>query len=77
MKRILIEDWKRAHRFLSVRLAALSAALFALVPLAAEQWPQVMPSLASFFPAHGQQWGPVIGAVLVIAARLIQQRPKQ
>lgn len=77
MKQLLIDDWKRAHRFLSVRLAALLAALYALIPLAADQWPQVMPSFVSWFPQHGQQWAPVIGALLVIAARLLNQRPKQ
>lgn len=77
MKQILIEDWRTAYKFASVRLAALLALLYSLIPLAADQWPNVMPSFISMFPQHGQQWAPVIGSVLFIVARLVQRPPKQ
>jgi hypothetical protein len=77
MKQILIEDWRKAWKFASIRLAALLALLYSLIPLAADQWPNVMPSFISWFPAHGQQWAPVIGSALFIIARLVQRPPKQ
>lgn len=76
MKLILIEDWRKAHKFASVRLAALLALLYSLLPLAADQWPNVAPSFISMFPQHGQQWAPVIGSVLFIAARLVRRPPQ-
>jgi hypothetical protein len=77
MKEILIADWRKAWKFASIRLAALLAMLYSLIPLVADQWPSVMPSFISWFPAHGQQWAPVIGSVLFIVARVVQRPPKQ
>lgn len=77
MKQILIDDWKKAYKFASVRLAALLALFYSLIPLAADQWPNVMPSFVSWFPQHGQQWAPVIGSALFIVARIVQRPPKQ
>jgi hypothetical protein len=76
MKQFLIDDFHKAWKFTSIRLAALLALLYSLIPLAADQWPNVMPSFVSWFPAHGQQWAPVIGSVLFIAARVVQ-RPRR
>ena len=77
VKQILIEDWRKAWKFASIRLAALLALLYSLIPLAADQWPNVMPSFIGMFPQHGQQWAPVIGSVLFILARVLQKPPKQ
>lgn len=76
MKQILIDDWKKAYKFASIRVAALLALLYSLVPLVSDQWPNVMPAFVSWFPAHGQQWAPVIGSLLFIAARVVQHPPK-
>lgn len=76
MKNILIEDWRKAYKYASIQLAALLALLYSMIPLAADQWPNVMPSFISWFPAHGQQWAPVIGSALFIVARLVQ-RPRR
>ncbi|PQV51873.1 hypothetical protein [Paraburkholderia sp. BL21I4N1] len=73
MKHILIEDWRKAWKYASVQLAALLAMLYSVIPLAADQWPNVMPSFIFWFPAHGQQWAPVIGSVLFIVARVVQR----
>lgn len=76
MKNILIEDWRKAYKYASIQLAALLALLYSMIPLAADQWPNVMPSFISWFPAHGQQWAPVIGSAMFIVARLVQ-RPRR
>lgn len=76
MKNVLIEDWRKAWKYASVQLAALLALIYSLIPLAADQWPNVMPSFISWFPAHGQQWAPVIGSTLFIIARIVQ-RPRR
>jgi hypothetical protein len=77
MKQLLIEDWRAAYKFASVRVAALLALLYSLIPLAADQWPNVMPSFISWFPKNGQQYAPIIGSVLFILARVVQRPPKQ
>lgn len=77
MKQYLIDDWRAAWKYASIRLAALLAMLYSLIPLAAEQWPNVMPSFISWFPAHGQQWAPIVGSLLFILARVVQRPPRQ
>jgi hypothetical protein len=76
MKNILIEDWRKAWKFASIQLAALLAMLYSLIPLVSDQWPNVMPTFITWFPAHGQQWAPVIGSLLFILARVVQ-RPRR
>jgi hypothetical protein len=77
MKQLLIEDWRAAYKFASVRVAAFLTLLYSLIPLAADQWPNVMPSFISWFPKNGQQYAPIIGSVLFILARVVQRPPKQ
>jgi hypothetical protein len=77
MKQLLIDDWRAAYKFASVRVAALLTLLYSLIPLAADQWPNVMPSFISWFPKNGQQYAPIIGSVLFILARVVQRPPKQ
>lgn len=74
MKLELIAEWRRAWKFASVQMATLLTLSFSLVPVAAEQWPNVAPSFVSWFPKNGQQWAPIIGSALVIAARLVKRR---
>jgi hypothetical protein len=77
MKQLLIEDWRAAYKFASVRVAAFLTLLYSLIPLAADQWPNVMPSFVAWFPKNGQQYAPIIGSVLFILARVVQRPPKQ
>ncbi|SAL10619.1 hypothetical protein AWB73_00136 [Caballeronia turbans] len=77
MKQVLIDDWRKAYKFASIRLAAFLALVYSLIPLAADQWPNVMPSFISWFPKNGQQWAPIVGSVLFILARVVQRPPRE
>jgi hypothetical protein len=69
----LVEDWKDAHRWWSVRMSALMLILLAAIPPLADQYPQFAPSLLALFPKHGQQWVPIVGVLLTVAARVVSQ----
>jgi len=69
MKIELVEDWRRAHRWLSVRLMALGVAL-------QSAWPLVPDDVKSHLPSwlfSSLSIGILIAAV---AGRLVQQAPK-
>jgi len=57
----LIDDWRRAHRFLSMWVA-----LFVGLFIAIEQF---SPSFAEFMP----DWWPGVGAALFALARVLKQ----
>lgn len=68
----LIDEWRRAHKLASVRVAGFFGALFVVMPVLAEQWPNVAPTFVFFFPHNGEQIAPIVGVVLMILARLIK-----
>lgn len=70
---MLVDDWKRAHKWWSVRVSVAVAIAVALLPVVNDQWPTLAPILLSFFPKNGQQWVPVAGAVITIVVRMISQ----
>jgi hypothetical protein len=45
----------------------------AAIPAISDQFPNVAPSLLTFFPKHGQQWVPIAGALLAVVARVVSQ----
>jgi hypothetical protein len=53
-------------------LSAAVVILLAAVPPLADQYPNLVPSLLSLFPKHGQQWVPIAGVVLTVAAHVIR-----
>ncbi|MFW6098602.1 hypothetical protein [uncultured Ralstonia sp.] len=70
MKFRLIDEWRQAHTFASVRLGALFAALFGIGPTLISAWGLLPDDLKAQLP---QGWGRVIataGFVLVLAARV-------
>lgn len=74
MKPILVDKWTRLHRLWSVRVGALGIVVMAGLPeLANQYFPNIAPALLHWFPNHGQEWVPIAGAVLAIAARVVSQ----
>jgi hypothetical protein len=73
IKDLFIADLKTIRSWWSVRIGALGVILLAAIPAISDQFPGVVPSLLSFFPKHGQQWIPIAGAVLAVAARVVSQ----
>lgn len=62
MKELALKHW----------LSAVVVVLLATVPPLADQYPNLVPSLLSLFPKHGQQWVPIVGVMLTVAAHVIR-----
>jgi hypothetical protein len=73
IKELFVADLKTIRSWWSVRIGALGVILLAAIPAISDQFPNVAPSLMAFFPKHGQQWVPIVGAVLAVAARVVSQ----
>lgn len=73
IKELLVADIKTIRSWWSVRFGALGVLLMAGIPALSDQFPNIAPSLLAFFPKHGQQWVPIAGAVIAIAARVVSQ----
>ena len=73
IKDLLIADLKTIRSWWSVRIGVVGALLMGAIPAISDQFPNVAPSLMSFFPKHGQQWVPIVGAVLAVVARIVSQ----
>lgn len=73
IKDLFIADLKTIRAWWSVRIGVVGALLLAAIPAISDQFPNVAPTLLSFFPKHGQQWVPVAGALLAVAARIVSQ----
>lgn len=74
MNQMFVDRFTVMHRWWSVRIGALGVVIMAGVPALSDQFPNIAPSLISFFPKHGQQWVPIAGAVIAIAARIVSQQ---
>jgi hypothetical protein len=74
----LVEDWRECHRWSSMRLSTLLAALLLaaphLVPILADHWPDIAPWVMHFFPSAPASVVPVIGVLLMMAARVTNIR---
>lgn len=62
MKDVALKHW----------ISAVIVIILAGVPPLADQYPQLVPSLLSLFPKHGQQWVPIVGVLLTVAAHVIR-----
>lgn len=74
MNRLFADRWAVMHRWWSVRIGAFGVIVFAGVPALSDQFPNIAPSLVAWFPKHGQQWVPILGAAIAIAARIVSQQ---
>lgn len=74
MNRFFVDRWTVMHKYWSVRVGALGVIIMAGVPALSDQFPNIAPSLVAWFPKHGQQVVPIIGAVIAIAARIVSQQ---
>jgi hypothetical protein len=74
----LIDEWRECHRWSSMRISALLAALYLalphLLPLLADHWPEIAPWVMRFFPSAPGSVVPVIGLLLTMAARVTSIR---
>lgn len=73
VKKIFTDDLNQIGKWWSVRVSALMLILLAAIPPLADQYPQLAPSLLALFPKHGQQWVPIVGVLLTVAARIVSQ----
>lgn len=67
------EHWSVMRKWWSVRIGVLGIALMSGIPALSDQFPNIAPSLISYFPKSGAQWVPILGAAIAIAARVISQ----
>lgn len=74
MNKVFVDRWSVMHRWWSVRVGALGVLLMAGIPALSDQFPNIAPSLLVWFPKHGQQVVPIIGALIAIAARIVSQQ---
>lgn len=74
MNSIFVDRWAVMHRYWSVRVGVLGVIVMAGIPALSDQFPNIAPSLISWFPKHGQQWVPVLGAAIAILARIVSQQ---
>ena len=64
----MVENWKRAYRWLSVQ----ALAILAVLPLI---WPSIPPDVQAWLPETYRPWVLVALALGGIAGRLIDQKP--
>ena len=69
----LSDTWAEIKKWWSLWAASFTAIVLVAVPVVADQWPDLVPGFVALFPKHGQQWAPVIGLALTVAARIISQ----
>lgn len=67
------ERWGVMRKWWSVRIGVLGIAAMTGLPAISDQFPNIAPSLISWFPKHGAQWVPVAGAALAVIARVVSQ----
>jgi len=65
----LVEDWKRAHRWLTMRISAAALALSTAWTQAPQEWRDAIPKwvLVACFAAF---------ALAIMGGRVVQQKPK-
>lgn len=73
MSKFLADQWSEIKKWWSVWVGLFATVALTAVPIIADQWPQLAPGFIALFPKGGEQWAPVIGLLLTIAARLVSQ----
>jgi len=71
--KFLADQWSEIKKWWSVWVGLFATVALTAVPIIADQWPQLAPGFIALFPKGGEQWAPVIGLLLTIAARLVSQ----
>lgn len=70
----LIDNWRQAPRWSSVRIAAFGAAAWSLLltwpDLGLELWNALPAEALALLPAHAASWVPIAFYLLIIFARL-------
>lgn len=69
MKLHLVDDWKRAHRWFTMRLSALALALVPVWALIPQEWRDSVPKwvLLALFGGY---------AMAIMGGRVVKQKPK-
>ncbi|CAE6879792.1 hypothetical protein [Paraburkholderia domus] len=74
----LVEDWRECLRWSTTRIAAILSAIYLtlphIVPLLADHWPDIAPWVMHFFPSAPASIVPVVGMLLMMAARITNIR---
>lgn len=65
--------WTEMRKWWSLRCGIVGVLILSGLPALNDQFPNVAPSLISWFPHGGEQWVPILGAVLAVATRVISQ----
>jgi len=67
------DRWGVMRKWWTLKIGVVGIAALTGIPALSDQFPNIAPSLISWFPKHGQQWVPVAGAFIAIAARVVSQ----
>lgn len=70
---MLSGSFQEIRSWWSVRCGVVGILILTIIPALNDQFPNIAPSLISWFPKHGQQWVPVAGAAIAILTRIISQ----
>lgn len=64
------DKFKAAWQQSSIKVSALAAFVWAIMPEVANQWPAAAPFILHYFPKAGENVAPFIGSLLFILARV-------
>lgn len=70
---LFVTHWTIWKKYWSVKIGFAGILILSGIPALNDQFPNIAPSLLHWFPNHGQQWVPILGAVIGIAARIVSQ----
>ena len=70
MKLKLIDEWRQAHKFSSVRLSGLMAVMLGAGPALLDAWREIPDDLKEALPHGWARWIATAGFVLVTLARM-------
>lgn len=67
------DKWSVMQRWWSVRCGVIGILILTGLPALSDQFPNIAPTLIQWFPKHGEQWVPILGAGIAILARIVSQ----
>lgn len=70
---MLSGSFREIRSWWSVRCGVIGILILTGIPALSDQFPNIAPSLVSWFPKHGAQWVPVLGAAIAILSRIVSQ----
>lgn len=65
--------WTEMRKWWSVRCGIVGVLILSGLPALNDQFPNVAPSLITWFPHGGEQWVPILGATIAIVTRVVSQ----